>query len=179
MTLADHWERTRDILPALWMQIMLAAEADGEKIFEDPPPVSERLLDALARFPSIDRRLAVLGLAEQRASNLFHDLAIFHGKAEASRIFKEAASGPAKRTIRKLNNEGILDRLDNMPKRSFNGLARELVKEGLGTFPTVLHRIKTLRTKREAAIKKGTWDGPPLWNRKQNSYAYRKGIIKI
>jgi hypothetical protein len=117
--------------------------------------------------------------AGMRAYALFLEIADLHGIDEARRIFKDTVKGTTKRDRARWKNEEILDLYDAMPKPNVRALARQLEQKGWGERMTVDHRIRDLLRNREAAMKEKTWDGPPLYDKQLNSYAYQKGLIKV
>jgi hypothetical protein len=158
-------------------KIIRAAVADG--MWEKNNPRASSPIE----LPPMEG-LETLEAAKKRAYVLYRDIVMLHGAEEANKIFKGLADrgGMSKMTkadLAKSDSEMILMILDDMPKPNVMELARQLADDGWGTVTTVDHRIREARRKRKADISKGTWDGPPLWNEKLNSYAHRKGMIKI
>jgi hypothetical protein len=161
----------------LFERVKAAAIADGGiketkeyKFFKEPYELSDdwdwgALADQSEKF-------------EREIQDLIDRMVQRVGPAETRKIFEKSAKAITKAKIaERKNSSKILERYDHMLNAS--ALARQLAKEGGGTTETALQRINDWRRKRKAAIAKGTWDGPPLWDRELNSYARRKGMIKI
>jgi hypothetical protein len=116
---------------------------------------------------------------EREIQNLIDRMVPWVGPTETRKIFTKFAKTITRTDMAADKNFGILHRYDLMvPEPNQNELARQLSKERRVTESTALQRIKDWRAKRKAAIANGTWDGPPLWDRKLNSYAFQKGMIQ-
>ena len=160
----------------LFERVKAAAIADGViketkeyKFFKEPYELSDdwdwgALADQSEKF-------------EREIQDLIDRMVQWVGPAETRKIFEKSAKAITKAKIAERKN--FFE--DSGAIRSH---AQRLgigapAKEGGGTTETALQRINDWRRKRKAAIAKGTWDGPPLWDRELNSYARRKGMIKI
>jgi hypothetical protein len=108
---------------------------------------------------------------EHLAYQLFLLIREHHGDAEARRIFAMWGTPPTAKRLAMIENIGLLERLDLMPKPNVQKLARQLAKEnkvlprtkqrGAGsTNPIALEKqIRRVRDMRKAEMKKGTWLG--------------------
>jgi hypothetical protein len=116
---------------------------------------------------------------KREIADLIEKMMQWVGPTETRKILINFAKAITKAEIaERKNSSKILERYDHVLNASV--LARQLAKEGgWGTKETALQRINAWRRKRKAAIAKGSWDGPPLWDRELNSYAHRKRMIKL